>query len=132
MYDFFGPIEAMQGFSDNQAASYKAADIVNGIVSFKNGVQFQGLWCFNVAEKDKKDRCIIYGSEGTITFSFYAGEIVLDSESEKETFHFDPVPYVQQPLIQATVDYFLGNAENPCPPEAGFEVMRLLEGLSGS
>lgn len=88
MYEFFGSIEAMQGFSKNQAASYKAVDIVNGIVSFKNGVQLQGLWCFNVAEKDKKDQCIIYGSEGTITFSFYGGKVVLASENFRRNIPF--------------------------------------------
>jgi predicted dehydrogenase len=130
MTDFFGPIEEMQGFSKNQAADYDAADITNGVVSFKNGVQLQGLWCFNVSKKDKKDQCIIYGSEGTITFSFYGDEVFLDSNNEKETFHFDQIPHVQQPLIQATVAYFLGNGENPCPPQAGLTVMQMLEGLS--
>jgi predicted dehydrogenase len=131
MADFFGPFESVQGFSKNQAAEYDAADIVNGVVSFKNGVQLQGLWCFNVAEKDKKDQCIIYGSEGTITFSFYGDEVILDSNNKKEIFHFKQIPHIQQPLIQATVAYFLGNAENPCPPQAGLTVMQMLEGMSG-
>ncbi|HEA30989.1 MAG TPA: Gfo/Idh/MocA family oxidoreductase [Leeuwenhoekiella sp.] len=132
MYDYFGEIDEVKGFATNQAASYEAADFVNGVISFKNGIQFQGLWCFSVAEKDKKDECVIYGSNGTIRFSFYGETVVLDTEIKAETFHFKQIPHVQQPMIQATVEYFLGNADNPCPPEAGVTVMQLLEGMSAS
>ncbi|WP_031428665.1 Gfo/Idh/MocA family protein [Flavimarina sp. Hel_I_48] len=130
MADFFGPIKKIHGFAVNQAADYKAPDIVNGVISFENGVQFQGMWCFNASEKDKKDQCIIYGSEGTITFAFYGKEVSLDGIQGKEIFSFEQEEHVQQPLIQATVDYFMGKSENPCPPEAGLTVMRMLEGLS--
>ncbi|MGB3775993.1 MAG: Gfo/Idh/MocA family oxidoreductase [Leeuwenhoekiella sp.] len=130
MCDFFGEFDQFAGFSKNQAADYKAADVVHGSISFKNGVQFQGLWCFNVAENDKKDQCIIYGSEGKITFSFYGGQVFLESNDRNETFHFDQIAHVQQPLIQATVDYFMGKAKNPCPVQAGLNVMKLLEGFS--
>jgi len=130
MADFFGPIQSMHGFSKNQTASYDAPDIVNGVINFKNGVQFQGMWCFNVSENDKKDECIIYGSEGKITFSFYGEQVFLEHKNGKEIFSFKQEKHVQKPLIEATVAYFMGKSENPCPPEAGLTVMQLLEGMT--
>lgn len=127
MYHFFGDIKFAEGFSANQAGNYKADDLVNGMIAFKNGIQFRGIWCFNVAEADKKDSCTIYGSTGSVEFSFFGDRVSLRMGEKTEDIQFDPVPHVQQPMIEATVNYFLGNAINPCSAEEGLLIMGLMD-----
>ncbi len=127
MISFFGEINDFRGFSSNQQNLYKADDIINGIISFKSGVQFSGLWCFNISEKDKKDQCIIYGSKGSISFSFFGDKVSINSQTGKEVLHFDTIPHIQQPMIQAAVEYFLGKANNPCSAEDGLSVMKVID-----
>ena len=131
MYYLFGDFEAFSGLSNSQNDDYEADDLVSGVIAFKNGVQFNGLWCFSVAENDKKDACIIYGSEGTIEFSFYGEKVTVYHEDTTEQFEFQNPKHVQQPMIEATVAYFLGNAENPCTAEEGVKVMGLMDGFTG-
>ncbi|TVZ16573.1 Gfo/Idh/MocA family protein [Maribacter sp. MAR_2009_72] len=131
MIHYFGPIAAATGFSKQSKNTSKVEEVVNGILSFKSGVQFRGVWNFNVANKSKKDECIIYGTEGTIKFSFFGDSVFLTTENGIETFAFENPKHVQEPMIKATVDYFLNKAENPCPVEDGVLVMELLEKLSG-
>ncbi len=127
MYYLFGEIDKAKGFSVNQGKKYPADDVVNGIISFKDGVQFRGLWSFNVAEELVKDCCTIYGSQGSIEFSFFGGKVKLKLEDKTETFLLTQPPHVQQPMIEATVDYFLGQEPNPCPAEEGLLVMELMD-----
>lgn len=127
MNHFFGEVEYAEGLSANQAVNYVADDIVNAIISYKNGVHLRGIWCFNVAETDQKDSCTIYGSRGSIQFSFFGDKVSLTTGGKTEDFHFDPVPHVQQPMIQATVNYFLGKQGNPCSAEEGLDVMNVMD-----
>ncbi|MCG2460257.1 Gfo/Idh/MocA family oxidoreductase [Flavobacteriaceae bacterium F89] len=127
MCQFFGPYQSAKGISHCQNKAYNADDVVNGLISFKNGVQFSGCWCFNVSEQDKRDQCVIYGSKGSISFSFYGEKISLKTNSNEQIFRFKNPPNIQQPMIRATVDYFLDRAPNPCSVEEGFTVMELMD-----
>lgn len=127
MYQFFGEIGYAEGLSANQAGNYEADDIVNAIISYKNGVHFRGIWCFNVAEADQKDSCTIYGSRGSIHFSFFGDKVSLRTGGKTDDFQFGPVPHVQQPMIESTVEFFLGNTSNPCSAEEGLEIMKVME-----
>lgn len=129
MISFFGEINAAHSFSANQGKLYKADDFINGIISFKNGVQFSGIWCFSTSEGDKKDQCNIYGTKGSISFSFFGDKVKLKLEDKTETFLFTQPPHVQQSMIEATVDYFLDQGPNPCTPEEGLLVMELMDRL---
>lgn len=123
---YFGNSKYTQGFSTS-TENNKVADLVNGIIEFENGVQFRGIWNFIASEKDVKDECKIYGEKGTITFSFYGEEVFLNTPHKKEVFSFDNPQHVQQPLIDATVKYFLGEDKNPCSIENGVKVMEILD-----
>ena len=127
MYHFFGPYSLAKGISYNQSKGYTADDIVNGLISFKSGVQFRGCWCFNVSEQDKRDRCVIYGSDGSISFSFYGDKVSLKTDDKDRIFEFRNPPHVQLPMIRSTVDYFLDRGPNPCPVEEGLTVMELMD-----
>ena len=130
MYYLFGDIAAYHGFSNSQNRKYGADDILNGIIAFKSGVQFSGIWCFSVADGDKLDECTIYGSRGMIRFSFYGTKVILLKDGKENVFEFENPKHVQQPMIDATVEFFLGRAKNPCTANDGLEVMKLLDGFT--
>lgn len=131
MIHYFGPIKTVRGLSYTSQKNSLVEDVVNGIMAFENGIQFRGLWSFNTSTLNKKDQCIIYGTEGNIEFSFYGSEVILTTTEGIETFSFHNPKHVQEPMIKSTVNYFLNKGENPCPAEDGLLVMELLEKLSG-
>lgn len=126
LYYIFGPAKKITGIAINQAGKYAADDIVAGNILFENNIVFSGAWCFNATEQS--DQCEIIGSNGKIRFSFFDGggiELVLNNT--KTVFNFDALQHVQQPMIEKTVQYFLGYAANPCTGAEGVEVMRWIE-----
>lgn len=125
---FFGEAEKVSGISLNQAGSYKADDMVAGNILFKNGVLFNGTWCFNVSPEDEKDHCTIVGEKGNIAFTFFnQREVIVTVNGKTETLSFDILQHVQQPMIGKIVEYFLGDGPNPCTAEEGALVMKWIE-----
>lgn len=131
MYHYFGAIKEVAGFSSSEDKTALVDDVVNGIINFKNGVQFRGIWNFAACEVNKKEECAIYGTDGSIHFSFYGEEVELRDKKGVEIFSFKNPTHVQQPMITAVVDYFLEKGENPCPVEDGLVVMQTMEQLCG-
>lgn len=131
MLYFFGWPQSASGKALNSGRFYAAPDTVAGQIVFSNDVLFNGYWSFNAPEK--KDRCTIMGEQGSIHFSIFSGrEIVLQTKGGRQSFHFDALDHVQQPMIEQTVLYFLGKADNPCPAAEGVEVMRLIDAMTNS
>ena len=129
MHYFFGPVAKVNGVVTNQAGNYAADDMVAGNILFKNGIVFTGTWCFNTAQKT--DHCEIIGSEGKISFTVFNNTtITLTLKNKTTLFEFDMLQHVQQPMIEKTVQYFLGKGPNPCSAEDGTEVMRLMEAIT--
>jgi len=125
---YFGEIDKADGYSANQNKLYNVDDIVVGNILFKSGVIFSGVWCFSVDEKQEKDSCEIIGSKGKINFSFFEHRpILLTVNGKTEEIVFDPLPHVQQPLIEKIVDYFTGQGANPCSGETGITIMKLID-----
>ncbi|SHG15268.1 Predicted dehydrogenase [Salegentibacter echinorum] len=129
---FFGSIKTAFGVSLNQDPAYKTDDIVNGLLSFENGIQGRGIWCFNTAESNAKQCCTIYGSQGKLEFSFSGDKIHLITNDETKTFNFKKPEHIQQPMIEATIAYFLGKESNPCTAEEGLEVAKIMDIFSAS
>ena len=128
MVYYFGGIQNATGVSANRGATYNADDLVNGIIQFKNGVQFSGSWCFNVMPEDEIDQCEIFGTDGSIVFSVFGkSEIIVNTAVGKNIIPFEALAHVQQPMIEKVVQYFLGNIDNPCPPEEGVAVLELMD-----
>lgn len=125
---FFGEPAIATGLAASQDGLYPSDDIVAGNILFKNGVIFQGIWCFNVPPELEQDSCEIVGSKGKISFSFFEHKPVhLIRDGKTETFLFDALEHVQQPMIEQVVNYFIGDAPNPCPAEEGVRSMELIE-----
>ncbi len=129
MLYFFGkPIEA-KGNSLNAAGLYDADDTTCGYLIFENKILFTGRWCFTVPEK--RDRCEITGTKGTIRFSVFDQQpLVWISEGKETLFEFNKLQHVQQPMIQEVVNYFLGLRDNPCSGEDGLEVMQMIDAFT--
>jgi predicted dehydrogenase len=128
MYYLFGEVDRSCGIAANQARSYNADDIVAGNILFKTGIVFNGIWCFSVDEKDEKDNCEIVGSNGKISFSFFEHRpVILTINGKTESFSFEPLQHVQQPMIEKVVEYFLDEAPNPCSGDEGAIVMQLID-----
>lgn len=130
LLSWFGQPVRMTGFSANQQEVYVANDIVQGIIEFPGKIQFRGVWAFNVAESDQMDRCTIYGSQGSIAFSFYGDRVILTTPSSRIEFPFPALPHVQQPLIEATVRYFQGQGQNPCSLAEALAGLEVIEAFS--
>ncbi len=129
LYNLFGPAKQITGMALNQSGNYVADDMVTGNILFENGIAFSGAWCFNAYEQS--DHCEIIGSNGKISFSFFAGGgIELLVNNTTTVFEFDALQHVQQPMIERTVQYFLGQSTNPCPGEDGAEVMRWIDQIT--
>jgi predicted dehydrogenase len=128
MYYFFGEPERATGIATNQAGLYAADDLVTGSILFKNGVVFNGTWCFNVSMADEKDSCEIVGEKGKIVFTFFnQRQVSVTSSGKTENFSFDVLQHVQQPMIEKVVEYFLDAGPNPCSGEEGVIVMKLID-----
>ncbi len=131
MLYYFGRVKAVNGFSLNQAGFYKADDLVTGQILFESGIIFNGTWCFTVAPSERQDICEIIGSKGKITFPVFGNfEISLTQNNKSRTISYDKIPHVQQPMIAKVVEYFLNKIPNPCPPEDGVEVMKIMQEMS--
>lgn len=129
MLDIFGRPRYYCGLSDTKGTDLPATRVA-GQVLFERGILFQGLWDFN--QREEADSCEVFGTEGHLRFSFFeATPIVLDAGGSLETFYFDPLPHVQQPMIEHTVSYFLGHRDNPCPLEDGIIGMDMMDAFSG-
>jgi predicted dehydrogenase len=128
MFHFFGPVQKVTGIAANQGRLYAADDMVAGNILFENGIAFSGAWCFNAAAAAEKDHCEIIGTAGKLSFSIFSGTtITMLANGETTTFSFDALQHVQQPMIEATVRYFLEEGGNPCSGGEAVEVMRIME-----
>ncbi|WP_405606585.1 Gfo/Idh/MocA family protein [Polaribacter sp. Asnod1-A03] len=126
MYHYFGEIKKAEGFTTS-LQNNKVADIINGSIEFKNGIQFKGIWNFNVSDKEVKDQCKIYGEKGVITFSFYGEKVFLSTIENETIFNFENPVNIQKPMIESTINYFLEKEENPCSIESGLVAMKIID-----
>ena len=128
---FFGDVEKASGFAMNQAGLYPADDLVTGNILFKSGVWFNGAWCFTGAEKEEKDLVEIIGSAGSIRFStFSTHHIILSKKGEERLISFDELAHVQQPMIEAVVQYFLDQGPNPSSAESAVATMKIIDAFT--
>jgi predicted dehydrogenase len=125
----FGEWKIAKGFSLNQSKAYSADDVVVGNSILKNGIAFNGVWCFNAAEE--KDTFEVIGTKGKINFSVFDNRFInIEKEDTKEIIEFEMLQHVQQPMIEQVVSYFLNKCENPCSVEDGLSIMRWMDAFT--
>jgi predicted dehydrogenase len=128
MIYFFGEVAKSSGISLNQGNAYHVDDMVTGHILFKNGVVFNGTWCFSV--EAHSDLCEIIGTEGKISFPIFGNKVTLSKKGYDEEFIFDALPHVQQPMIEEVVKYFLNKTDNPCSAEQAIQSMQLMDSFT--
>ncbi|WP_224994526.1 Gfo/Idh/MocA family protein [Cesiribacter sp. SM1] len=131
MLHYFGAAGEATGYSANQLKTSEADDFVSGLIRFRSGVQFRGLWSFAAPAAAAADRCEIIGSKGKISFSFFGeAKVVLQQNGQEQSFSFDNPTYIQQPMIEQVIGYFQGKNANPCPAGEAVEVMQLMDAFT--
>ncbi len=70
----------------------------------------------------------ITGEKGKIYFTvFDDNDIYIELNNEIQKITFETLEHVQQPMIAAVTNYFLGKEENPCSGEEGLKVMEWMD-----
>jgi predicted dehydrogenase len=131
MLFYFGKPVAYQGFSLNQSGLYAADDQVCGQILFENQVTVSGSWCFNVAETEVADECVIIGSKGKITFPFFGNTVSWQTGADKHTTSFEHPQHIEQPMIQQVVAWFNSEQANPCSIEESIVLMEIMDAFTG-
>lgn len=120
------PTEAI-GISVNQAGLYAAEDLVVGVAKLPNQVLFNGTWCFTTPEGKEEDIFEIQGSTGSLRFAVFGHALTIERNGIIETEKFQAPQHIQQPMIEKIVQYFLGNADNPCSAADAIQSMEMME-----
>lgn len=131
MLYYFGEVKQFNGLANKKDPTEPVEDLVTGHILFENGVVFNGLWCFSAPQNEQTDLCEIYGSKGKISFSIFGQFIKVSLNGEEESINFEPLPHVEQPMIEQVVAYFRGESENPCSAEEALKTMKLMDGFTG-
>lgn len=131
LYYFFDEPKYIKGTSLNQGGYYAADDAVAGTLVFKQGIVMNGMWSFTVPASMQRDSCEIIGSEGSMHFSIFRMEnLSVTKNGQVEEMYFDPLPHVQQPMIEKVVEYFSEQGPNPCSGDDGVVVMEMIDAFT--
>lgn len=124
---FLGRPTSSIGLAVNQAGLYAAEDLVVGVAQLPNQVLFNGTWCFTTPEGKEEDIFEIQGSTGSIRFAVFGHALTIERNGIIETEKFQPPQHIQQPMIEKIVQYFFGNADNPCSATEAMQSMEMME-----
>lgn len=124
----FGEPTKILGNSVNQAKEYDAPDVTTLDVVFNKDIVFQGLWSFNVPRNEVEDTCRIIGEKGSLTFSFFRNPVLtLVTDDEEKVMDLTVPPHIQQPMIEQVVNYFRGEAANPCSLQQALISLKMMD-----
>jgi predicted dehydrogenase len=127
----FGPVSAVKRFRANQCGSYKAEDIVTGIILFQKNILFSGTWCISIDKGSEEDCCNVFGSTGKISFPIFGDTITVQSGRKQQLITFKHPEHIQQPMIEKVTRYFSMQGENPCPAEEAIASIELMKSFAG-
>ena len=128
LYWLFGKPGYVHVHATNQGKVYNAPDNVMVQLSFANDIQFSGVWNFNIAEAATNECCEIIGDKGSICFSFFRpGKIEIIKPGGVEILEKENPVHIQQPHIENVVQFFRGEAENPCSLEEALITMEIMD-----
>jgi len=111
----FGTILEAEGYSQNMGGLYQVEDTINACFRFEGGLSGSASWCFVAHESARKDRIVLVGDKGTITFSvFDYRPIKLYTQRGVEYYDIKNPMHVQLPLIQKIVNTLQGTDRCDC------------------
>jgi len=124
---WFGKVSDFSVSSSEENSIPNVATKIKGIINFENGVKCDANWNFVAPKNNQIDECIITGSKGSVRFPFFGNKITTTIKGKEEIINFEHPQHIQQPIIQATVNYFLGKGKNPCSVEDGLKSMQIID-----
>ncbi len=128
LYTLFGEAKEIKGLHTNQSGAYATDDVITATILFENNILFNGIWSFSATYAHNVDECIIYGDEGILRFSFFKpSPLIIETKQGIQELVFPPLQHVQQPMIESTVNYFLGKGPNPCSGAEGATIMHWID-----
>jgi predicted dehydrogenase len=111
----FGVIIEAEGFCCNMGGLYRVEDTFNACFRFDSGLTGSASWCFVAHSSARKDRILLVGDKGTITFSVFDYKpIKLYTEQGVKLFDVPNPPHVQLPLIEKVVRTLQGQDTCDC------------------
>lgn len=127
---WLGEVIDYNGSATSEFSNPNSATKIVGVLNFKNGVNCKLNWNFIAPKGEEIDECIISGNKGSIRFPFFATDIITEIEGKKEILKFEHPKHIQQPIIQAAVNYFLGEGKNPCTIDSGLTGMKIIDAFT--
>lgn len=130
---WFGETSSVEGHSFNHAKLYKADDVAIASLHFTNGVRAFGYWNFAAPATFTEDYCLIEGEKGQIRCSpFWSHSVEGFNETGPFAFTFNPPEHNQIFLIEKVVEFFRGEAENPCSAAQAYQTFAWMDKITGN
>ena len=121
-----GPVTHVSGVAANRGGRYLAEDLVTAAFGFGSGVEGVGLW--NDDSFQRTDRVEVVGTQGSLSFSCFAGEPLRLVTAEGTDDLEAPYPdIVQLPLIQSVVDALTGRGVSPSDGHSALRTARVVD-----
>ncbi len=126
-----GPLENIKALCFNQAGIYSPEDCISAGFTIHDQIIGNAFWHFSAPEYCQEDLIEIAGEKGKIVFSTFGFTPTRLEVDGKTTMLDNPRPeHVQQPMIEAVVNTFLGNGSCPGTPEAAMRTNKVLEEIT--
>jgi predicted dehydrogenase len=128
IFYIFGDPVHVTGHSLNRGGLYKADDTVGAVITLPGQIQFTGRWSFVTPEPFRKDRVVITGEKGQLSFSVFSFEpIWLLLDGKEQWIDIPPPEHIQMPLIQSIVSELNGTGSCPSTGKTGAVCSRVMD-----
>lgn len=127
MVYLFGKFTKINGIATNNSKEYNVEDVV--VMSFETENGVIGTANFNSIAFDKKDKILVYGTNGTMEFSMHGNDdIVIKNENGEEKLHIDNPDIIQEDMVHEVVDSLItGKHLNTCSGREALETYRIID-----
>lgn len=127
MVDLLGNFTKINGIATNNNKEYKVEDIV--VMSFETDKGIIGTANFNSIALDKKDKMIIYGTNGKLEFSMHGNDdIVITTKEGEERLQINNPKIIQENMVHDVVKALLtGEHLHTCSGREALETSRIMD-----
>ena len=120
IFYLFGDPLHVTGQSMNRGGLYSADDTVGAVITLPGQIQFTASWSFISPEPFLKDRIVVTGEKGQLSFSVFSFEpISLIVDAKEELISISPPEHIQMPMIQSIVNEIKGIGSCPSTGKTG-------------
>ena len=127
MVDLLGNFTKINGIATNNNKEYKVEDIV--VMSFETDKGIIGTANFNSIALDKKDKMIIYGTNGKLEFSMHGNDdIVITTKEGEERLQINNPKIIQENMVHDVVKALLtGEHLHTCSGREALETSSIMD-----